>query len=73
MNHLPGRHQWQRPRPDETSSPAALPCEETADGSVRIPLGKGDAALITAAGDRPDLRVRPVRPNAPAARWGLPT
>ncbi|MFC8824636.1 Tat pathway signal sequence domain protein [Streptomyces sp. NPDC057137] len=50
-----------------------LPYEETAEGSVRIPLDKGDAALITAAGDRPDLRVRPVRPNAPAARWGLPT
>ncbi|MFF2639522.1 Tat pathway signal sequence domain protein [Streptomyces niveus] len=50
-----------------------LAYEESADGSLRIPLGKGEAALITAAGDRSALRIRPVAPNAPAARWGLPT
>ena len=43
------------------------------NGAIRIPLKKGDSALITARGDRPDLTVRPVRPNAPAPRWGLPT
>ncbi|WP_405675353.1 Tat pathway signal sequence domain protein [Streptomyces sp. NBC_01511] len=50
-----------------------LAYEESADGTVRIDLREGDAALITAAGDRPDLRIRPVEPNAPAARWGLPS
>ncbi|WP_392839922.1 glycoside hydrolase family 95-like protein [Streptomyces sp. LN500] len=46
--------------------------EEVADGTVRIGLRKGDSALITAAGDRPDLTIRPVAPNAAAPRWGLP-
>ncbi|MFJ5721214.1 glycosyl hydrolase family 95 catalytic domain-containing protein [Streptomyces sp. NPDC093149] len=46
--------------------------EETADGAVRIHLGKGDFALITARGDRPDLTIRPVAANEPAPRWGLP-
>ncbi|GGR96941.1 hypothetical protein GCM10010252_39490 [Streptomyces aureoverticillatus] len=46
--------------------------EDAGDGAIRIPLGKGASALITARGDRPDLRVRPVEPNADAPRWGLP-
>ncbi|MFG2627464.1 glycosyl hydrolase family 95 catalytic domain-containing protein [Streptomyces sp. NPDC048473] len=46
--------------------------EELADGAVRIRLRKGDSALITAEGDRPDLTVRPVTANEPAPRWGLP-
>lgn len=46
--------------------------EDVADGTVRIGLRKGDSALITAAGDRPDLTIRPVAPNAAAPRWGLP-
>ncbi|AXE80989.1 glycosyl hydrolase family 95 catalytic domain-containing protein [Streptomyces atratus] len=46
--------------------------EELADGAVRIRLRKGDSALITAKGDRPDLTVRPVTANEPAPRWGLP-
>lgn len=46
--------------------------EQLAGGSVRIPLRKGDSALITAAGDRPDLTVRPVAANEPAPGWGLP-
>ncbi|MFE7354780.1 glycoside hydrolase family 95-like protein [Streptomyces sp. NPDC057543] len=46
--------------------------EELADGTVRIRLRKGDSALITAKGDRPDLTIRPVTANDPAPRWGLP-
>ncbi|WP_329168216.1 Tat pathway signal sequence domain protein [Streptomyces sp. NBC_01267] len=46
--------------------------EDLGDGTVRIPLRKGESALITAAGDRPDLTIRPVTPNEPAAHWGLP-
>ncbi|MFE7708772.1 glycoside hydrolase family 95-like protein [Streptomyces sp. NPDC057486] len=46
--------------------------EEVADGTVRIELRKGDSALITAEGDRPDLTIRPVTPNTTAPRWGLP-
>lgn len=46
--------------------------EEVADGTVRIGLRKGDSALITAEGDRPDLTIRPVAPNAAAPRWGMP-
>ncbi|MEH0425481.1 Tat pathway signal sequence domain protein [Streptomyces stelliscabiei] len=42
------------------------------DGVIHVPLGKGESVLITARGDRPDLTVRPVRPNADAPRWGLP-
>ncbi|MFF3121142.1 glycoside hydrolase family 95-like protein [Streptomyces sp. NPDC057908] len=49
-----------------------LSYEELADGAVRIRLRKGDSALITAEGDRPDLTVRPVTANEPAPRWGLP-
>lgn len=46
--------------------------EQLPGGSVRIPLRKGESALITAAGDRPDLTVRPVAANEPAPSWGLP-
>ncbi|MET7711950.1 glycoside hydrolase family 95-like protein [Streptomyces sp. NPDC005407] len=46
--------------------------EEAGDGTIRIRLRKGESALITARGDRPDLRIRPVKPNAPAPAWGLP-
>lgn len=46
--------------------------EQTGEGEIRIPLRKGEAALITAAGDAPDLTIRPVTPNEPALRWGLP-
>ncbi|MER8069326.1 glycoside hydrolase family 95-like protein [Streptomyces sp. NPDC094034] len=47
--------------------------EQTGEGEIRIPLRKGESALITAAGDAPDLTVRPVTPNEPAPRWGLPS
>ncbi|MFE6754010.1 glycoside hydrolase family 95-like protein [Streptomyces sp. NPDC057684] len=46
--------------------------EDAGDGAIRITLRKGDSALVTAQGDRPDLGVGPVTANAPAARWGLP-
>ncbi|MEU3301426.1 Tat pathway signal sequence domain protein [Streptomyces sp. NPDC006678] len=46
--------------------------EDAGEGTVRIALRRGDSALITARGDRPDPVVRPVTPNAPAAPWGLP-
>ncbi|MEV6784906.1 glycoside hydrolase family 95-like protein [Streptomyces sp. NPDC051098] len=46
--------------------------EPADDGGIRIRLRKGESALITARGDRPDPRIVPVRPNAPAPRWGLP-
>lgn len=46
---------------------------ETADGGcIVITLRRGESALITAAGDRPDLTVRPVAPVADAPHWGLP-
>ncbi|MFI1213418.1 glycosyl hydrolase family 95 catalytic domain-containing protein [Streptomyces sp. NPDC020802] len=47
--------------------------EDAGDGSIRIALRKGGSALITARGERPDLRVTAVEPNAEAPRWGLPT
>jgi hypothetical protein len=46
--------------------------QEAGDGAIRIRLRKGESALITAEGDRPDLRIRPVTPNAAAPAWGLP-
>ncbi|MEU9048795.1 Tat pathway signal sequence domain protein [Streptomyces sp. NPDC048384] len=42
------------------------------EGTIRITLRKGDSALITARGDRPDLTIAPVQPNGEAPRWGLP-
>jgi hypothetical protein len=45
---------------------------DAGDGAVRITLRKGESALITAKGDRPDLTVAPVAPNEDAPRWGLP-
>lgn len=42
------------------------------EGTIRITLRKGDSALITARGDRPDLTIAPVHPNGEAPRWGLP-
>ena len=41
-------------------------------GTVQVALRKGESVLITAKGDRPDLRIAPVRPNEEAPRWGLP-
>ncbi|MBO1337974.1 glycoside hydrolase family 95-like protein [Streptomyces sp. VRA16 Mangrove soil] len=45
---------------------------DAGEGAIRIELAKGESALVTAAGDRPDLRVAAVAPNADAPRWGLP-
>ncbi|MFC9914747.1 glycoside hydrolase family 95-like protein [Streptomyces sp. NPDC127197] len=45
---------------------------DAGDGAIRLALRKGESALITARGDRPDLTVAPVRPNEDAPRWGLP-
>ncbi|MYT03543.1 MULTISPECIES: hypothetical protein [Streptomyces] len=41
-------------------------------GAVQVALCKGESALITARGDRPEPTVTPVRPNEDAPRWGLP-
>ncbi|MFF3654706.1 glycosyl hydrolase family 95 catalytic domain-containing protein [Streptomyces olivochromogenes] len=46
--------------------------ETVGDGTIHVTLRRGESALITARGDRPDLTVTPVRPNADAPRWGLP-
>ncbi|MFF7927157.1 glycoside hydrolase family 95-like protein [Streptomyces mirabilis] len=46
--------------------------ETVGDGTIHVTLRRGESALITAKGDRPDLTVTPVRPNADAPRWGLP-
>lgn len=45
---------------------------DAGDGAIQVALRKGESALITAKGDRPDLTVAPVRPNGDAPRWGLP-
>ncbi|WP_432176553.1 glycosyl hydrolase family 95 catalytic domain-containing protein [Streptomyces sp. Tue6028] len=45
---------------------------DAGDGAIRIALRKGESALITARGDRPDLTVAPVRPAEAAPRWGQP-
>ncbi|MFF2501829.1 Tat pathway signal sequence domain protein [Streptomyces sp. NPDC058067] len=55
---------------DERGKP--LPYEDAGDGAIRIALGEGESALVTARGDRPELTIEPVKPNAAAARWGLP-
>ncbi|GLP65179.1 hypothetical protein TUSST3_17990 [Streptomyces sp. TUS-ST3] len=55
---------------DERGRP--LSHEDAGDGTVRILLRKGEAAIVTPRGDRPDLTVAPVRPNGDAPRWGLP-
>lgn len=49
-----------------------LPHIDVGDGAVQVALRKGESALITARGDRPDLTVAPVRPNEDAPRWGCP-
>lgn len=46
--------------------------ESLGDGTIQVALRKGESALITAKGDRPDLRITPVEPNEEAPRWGLP-
>ncbi|MGY1496504.1 glycosyl hydrolase family 95 catalytic domain-containing protein [Streptomyces sp. QTS52] len=42
------------------------------EGAIELALRKGESAIVTARGDRPDLTIAPVRPNAQAPRWGLP-
>ncbi|MEU5974884.1 glycoside hydrolase family 95-like protein [Streptomyces sp. NPDC047315] len=46
--------------------------EAAQDGAIRIELTRGGTALVARRGDRPDFRIAPVAPNAPAPRWGLP-
>ncbi|MFF2848285.1 glycoside hydrolase family 95-like protein [Streptomyces sp. NPDC058001] len=46
--------------------------EDAGEGAIRITLRKGESALITRAGDRPDLRIAPVLGEGTVARWGLP-
>jgi alpha-L-fucosidase 2 len=46
--------------------------DDLGGGTLRIELPRGREAVIHTAGDRPDFTVRPVAPNAPAPRWGLP-
>ncbi|WP_405570544.1 Tat pathway signal sequence domain protein [Streptomyces phaeochromogenes] len=41
-------------------------------GAIQVALRKGESALITGKGDRPDLRIVAVEPNEEAPRWGLP-
>ncbi|QKW10276.1 Tat pathway signal sequence domain protein [Streptomyces sp. NA04227] len=55
---------------DEAGRP--LRYEVTGEGTLTITLAKGGVAVITARGDRPELTVGPVEPQAGAARWGLP-
>lgn len=50
----------------------ALRYSDAGDGAIRIALRKGESALITAKGDRPDLTIAPVEPNEAAPKWGLP-
>ncbi|MEU9880439.1 glycosyl hydrolase family 95 catalytic domain-containing protein [Streptomyces phaeochromogenes] len=45
---------------------------DVGDGAIQVALRKGESALITGKGDRPDLRIIPVEPNEEAPRWGLP-
>jgi alpha-L-fucosidase 2 len=48
--------------------------EDLGGGTIRIPLRRGEQAVITARGDRPDPLIAPVAPGDPAApRWGLPS
>ncbi|MGV9855584.1 glycosyl hydrolase family 95 catalytic domain-containing protein [Streptomyces sp. NPDC003442] len=49
-----------------------LPYETVGAGTIRIALTRGQEAIITARGDRPDLTVRPVEAGEPAPPWGLP-
>ncbi|EXU64777.1 hypothetical protein Z951_28930 [Streptomyces sp. PRh5] len=49
-----------------------LPYETVGAGTIRIALARGQEAIITVRGDRPDLTVRPVEAGEPAPRWGLP-
>jgi alpha-L-fucosidase 2 len=46
---------------------------DAGQGALRIALRKGDRALITTRGDRPDLTIAPVRPYEEAPRRGLPS
>ncbi|WP_369250025.1 glycoside hydrolase family 95-like protein [Streptomyces sp. R41] len=50
----------------------ALRYSDAGGGAIQISLRKGESALITAKGDRPDLTIAPVRSNAEAPKWGLP-
>ncbi|MFJ2769287.1 glycosyl hydrolase family 95 catalytic domain-containing protein [Streptomyces sp. NPDC087300] len=50
----------------------ALRYADAGDGAIEVALCRGGSALITAEGDRPDLRIAPVEPHAPAPRWGMP-
>lgn len=46
--------------------------QDLGEGTIQLALRKGESAVVTARGDRPDLTIAPVRPNAEAPRWGLP-
>ncbi|MDQ1006025.1 alpha-L-fucosidase 2 [Streptomyces sp. V4I23] len=66
------RHGITGPIDVRDASGTSLAYEEATDGAIRVAIPKGGSVLITAQGDRPDLSIRPVGPNAPAPRWGMP-
>lgn len=66
------RHGIQGPVEVRDARGRPLRYEDAGDGAIEIAVPRGGSALITAEGDRPDLRITPVAPNEPAPRWGLP-
>ena len=42
------------------------------DGTLEIPLRRGQEVLVHPRGRRPDLAVRPVAITTPGKPWGLP-
>jgi hypothetical protein len=46
---------------------------EVAPGRISVALRRGETAIVTVRGGRPDLRARDVPANGPAPAWGLPT
>lgn len=60
--------------PVEVTDGAGRPLEWASldNGDLRIELPRGQEAWVYPRGSRPAPVVRPVTPNAPAQRWGLP-
>ncbi|MGW0708397.1 glycosyl hydrolase family 95 catalytic domain-containing protein [Streptomyces sp. NPDC002643] len=66
------RHDIPGPVEVRDAAGRSLRHSDLGDDTIRVPLRKGDSALITPKGTHPDLTIAPVPPNENAPRWGLP-
>ncbi|MFD4674430.1 hypothetical protein ACFWNN_32235 [Lentzea sp. NPDC058450] len=58
--------------PDPVTAVSPVRYRDRGDGTLEIPLRRGQEVLVHPKGRRPDLAVRPIAITTPGRPWGLP-